>query len=84
MEQLTDGRRLELTARGWPFGEAHVIIDLAAEGAGTRVNMTEAPISGPGKWLHNRATDLLLTRRNIESLAAWLPSPNAAPIPMTA
>jgi len=33
------------------------------------VTMTETPISGPGKWLHNPVTDGLLGRRNTESLA---------------
>lgn len=31
--------------------------------------MSETPIAGPGKSLHNPATEALLTRRNIESLA---------------
>ena len=68
-EQLSEGSRLELVARGRPLGEARVVIELAADGSGTRVTMTETPISGPGKWLHNPITDGLLARRNIESLA---------------
>jgi len=68
-EVLIDSRRLELIARGRPFGEARVTIELIADGSGTRVTMTEVPVSGPGKWLHNPLTDALLARRNTESLA---------------
>ena len=42
---------------------------LAAEGAGTRVDMGETPVAGVGKWLNNPASEALLTRRNTESLA---------------
>lgn len=68
VEHLTDNTRLELTARGRPFGEAKVIIELLPVPTGTQVTMTETPISGPGKWLHNPITEKLLTRRNTESL----------------
>lgn len=30
--------------------------------------MREKPIAGPGRWLHNRAADALLARRNTEAL----------------
>ncbi len=30
--------------------------------------MYEAPVAGPGKWLHNPLTEALLARRNSESL----------------
>jgi hypothetical protein len=30
--------------------------------------MHEAPVAGPGKWLHNALTEALLARRNSESL----------------
>ncbi|MGI8710452.1 MAG: SRPBCC family protein [Acidimicrobiales bacterium] len=63
------GQRLELTARGRPFGEARVVIELTAEGTGTRADLGETPIAGPGKWLNNPGTEALLTRRNAESLA---------------
>lgn len=69
VEAVVDGQRLVLTARGRPFGEARVVIELTADNGGTRVDMSETPIAGPGKWLNNRATEALLARRNIESLA---------------
>jgi uncharacterized protein YndB with AHSA1/START domain len=69
VEEVEPDRRLVLAARGWPLGEAQVILELTAEHNGTRVTMTEAPTSGPGKWLHNPASEALLTRRNLESLS---------------
>ena len=32
------------------------------------MTMHEAPVSGPGKWLHNPAAEAVLVRRNRESL----------------
>lgn len=69
VDEVTANERLVLTARIRPFGEARVEITLTAEGAGTRVTLTETPISGPGRWIHNRVADSLLHRRNVESLA---------------
>jgi hypothetical protein len=69
VESCVDEQRLELTARGCPFGEARVVIELTPNGAGTRVERAETPIAGPGKWLNNPATESLLARRNTESLA---------------
>ena len=60
--------RLVLRAKGRPFGEARVELDLRAEDGGTRITMTEVPISGPGRWVHNAATELLLKHRNTEAL----------------
>jgi uncharacterized protein YndB with AHSA1/START domain len=62
-------RRLELTVRGRPFGQAKVVIELADQGAGTRLTMSEWPSAGPGRWLHTPVGDALLHRRNVESLA---------------
>lgn len=76
VESVTPGRTLELTARGRPFGEAHVSIVLSdatarasTDAASTLVTMSETPVAGPGKWLHNPASEALLARRNRESLA---------------
>jgi len=69
VQSCVDEQRLELTARGRPFGEARVVIELTPDGAGTRVELAETPIAGPGKWLNNPATESLLARRNTESLA---------------
>ena len=60
---------LVLVARGRPLGEARVELGLDAEDGGTRVTMTENPLSGPGKWAHNPLSEALLRRRNTEALA---------------
>lgn len=69
VDELTPNERLVMTARGRPLGEARVEITLAGENGGTRVTLTETPISGPGRWLHSRVADLILHRRNAECLA---------------
>ena len=70
VDEVESDRRLVLTAQAWPFGAARVVLELAAEGEGaTQVSMTETPTSGPGKWLHNPASEAILVRRNVESLA---------------
>lgn len=61
--------RLVLLARGRPLGEARVALTLERDGGGTLVTMTEEPVSGPGKSLHNRLLDAALKARNDESLA---------------
>ncbi len=68
VEQVEPERSLVLTARGRPLGEARVVITLAAERDGTRLTMEETPTAGPGRWLHNPASEALLIRRNAESL----------------
>jgi hypothetical protein len=60
--------RLVLLAKGWPLGEARVQLDLRSEDGGTRVTMTEEPVSGPGKWVHNPVSEAVLRRRNVEAL----------------
>jgi uncharacterized protein YndB with AHSA1/START domain len=69
VEELEPDRRLVLTAKGRPFGEARVVIELEASGETTRITMTETPTAGPGKWIHNPLTEALLVRRNVEALA---------------
>jgi uncharacterized protein YndB with AHSA1/START domain len=62
-------RRLKLTAGLWPFGEAVVDIRLEPVGEGrTRVTMAEDFERGPLKLIRNKINDLVLHRRNIESL----------------
>jgi uncharacterized protein YndB with AHSA1/START domain len=69
VEAANPGSSLVLLAKARPFGLARVTIQLQPDGDGTTVTMHEEPVAGPGKWLHNRATEALLTRRNTESLA---------------
>lgn len=60
--------RLELKARAWPSGEAHVTILLDDAGSGTRVTMLEEPVSGPARWLHNPLLDAATHTRNTIAL----------------
>jgi uncharacterized protein YndB with AHSA1/START domain len=69
VESVDEGRRLELTARGRPFGEARIVLELEDDGAGCTITMHETPVAGPGRWLHNRVTEAMLVRRNTEALA---------------
>ena len=68
------GRRLELTARGWPAGRARVTVDLAPHPGGTRVTMTEDASAGPGLVVPGPVRRALVDRRNTETLQrlAWL------------
>ena len=69
VEELEPNRRLVLTAKGRPLGEARVVIELEASGAATLITMTETPVAGPGKWAHNPLSEAILVRRNVEALA---------------
>ena len=42
------GRLLRLRTRGWPAGEAEVVIRLAAVGTGTEITLDEDAVEGPG------------------------------------
>lgn len=69
VESSEPGRRLLLTARGRPLGEATVDISLRPHDGGTTVALTETPCAGPVAWLHNPVTEVVLRRRNVETLA---------------
>lgn len=69
VEECEPDVRLVLTARGRPFGEAKIVIELAAADGGCDLTMTETPSAGPGSWLHNPLSEALLVRRNTEALA---------------
>ena len=69
VESVQPGHKLVLTARGRPLGEARVEIVIESDGEGAIVTLSETPVSGPGEWLHNPLLDLILRRRNVETLA---------------
>lgn len=69
VEEMEPNQRLVLTAKGRPLGQARVVLELRPVGADTVVTMSETPIAGPGKWAHNRLTEAILVRRNVEALA---------------
>jgi uncharacterized protein YndB with AHSA1/START domain len=60
--------RLVLRARAWPAGEAHVQFHLSADGAGTRVSLSEDAVAGPGRLVPKPLRDVQLTWRNTETL----------------
>jgi uncharacterized protein YndB with AHSA1/START domain len=59
VEAVEPDRSMTLTAKGRPLGEARVMIELESDGDGTLVTMHETPM----------ASEALLDRRNVESLA---------------
>lgn len=60
--------RLVLRARGWPAGEAEVVLTLADEAGGTRIDLREDAVRGPGRLLPAVARQPLIHVRNRESL----------------
>lgn len=62
------GRRLELIARGWPIGEAKVVITLEDLGGQCRVTMVEDAVRGPGLAVPKALRDPVITVRNRETL----------------
>ncbi|MEU4688476.1 SRPBCC family protein [Actinoplanes sp. NPDC023714] len=66
----TPGRELRLNAGLWPLGAAVVAIRLepVSGGAATRVVIEEDFEAGPLLFIRNKLNDLILHRRNIESL----------------
>lgn len=75
------GRLLRLDARAQPGGRAHVVLRLVPEGEGTRVEMEEDVVSGPGVLIPRPLRAPLITWRNVESLRrlAFLAERRAAP-----
>lgn len=62
------GKSLELVARGWPLGEAKVVITLQDQGNQCLVTMAEDAIRGPGKRVPKALRDPMITVRNRETL----------------
>ncbi len=62
------GSSLELVARGWPLGEAKVVITLEALGTECRVTIAEDAVRGPGKLVPKVIRDPLISVRNTETL----------------
>lgn len=60
---------LVLRARGWPMGEAEVVIRLSAQGDGRcLVSIAEDAVSGPGSLVPHAVRQPAIRRRNVESL----------------
>ena len=69
VEEVETDRRIALTAKGRPFGEALVVLELEPSGDGCEVTMHETPSAGPGRWLPEHVIDTMLVPRNNEALA---------------
>ena len=65
--------RLVLQARAWPAGEATVAFELAADGSGTRVTLSEDATRGPATLLPRPIRSALLRARNRETLQRLAP-----------
>ena len=59
---------LKLRTRGWPAGEAEVVIRLSANGAGTEITLDEDAVAGPGLLVPSPVRAALLKWRNTETL----------------
>lgn len=63
------GRALTVRAGLWPLGEAIVHLKLEPVGGNaTRVTIAEDFNAGPLRWVRTKLNDLVLHRRNVESL----------------
>lgn len=62
------GRSLELVARGWPLGEAKVIITLEDRGMQCLVTISEDATRGPGKLIPKALRSPVIDVRNRETL----------------
>ena len=61
-------RRAVMQARGWPIGEARVVVEVEAGHSGCLVSIHETPVHGPGDALPSFITGPLLRWRNSETL----------------
>ena len=66
--EVVPGSLLRLRARGWPAGEAEVLITLTAQGAGTHVELREDAVSGPGRLMPSVLRQPAIHVRNVEAL----------------
>lgn len=65
----TDGQSMmRLRARGWPAGEAEVVIRLTAIGAQTEVEISEKAVKGPGTLVPAPIEAVSMKWRNTETL----------------
>ncbi|ASN22220.1 SRPBCC family protein [Arthrobacter sp. YN] len=63
------GRKLEILAKGWPLGEARILITLEdLGGSQCRVSIAEDAVRGPGKLIPKALRDPVIAVRNRETL----------------
>jgi hypothetical protein len=61
-------RSIELQARGWPAGEARILIEVRPHGSGSVVRISEDATHGPGRLVPRPLRTLLIDARNRETL----------------
>ncbi|MCU1437714.1 MAG: hypothetical protein JWP66_801 [Naasia sp.] len=61
-------RRVRLRARGWPIGEAEVLLEARAAGTGCVVRIVEDAVKGPGRLVPAPIRRIGLFLRNRETL----------------
>jgi hypothetical protein len=59
---------IQLQPKGWPLGEACVILDVQPHRRGCLVRMQEFPVTGPGRLIPPRLLNIVLHIRNTEAL----------------
>lgn len=59
---------LRLRARGWPMGEADVVLRMVAHAEGCEVSITEDVVKGPGLLMPKALRDAQIGLRNVETL----------------
>ncbi|GAB3086816.1 SRPBCC family protein [Nocardioides zeae] len=68
VERSEPAHLLQLKARGWPMGEARVVLTLEPEGQGTRLVIEEDAIAGPGRLAPPPVRGVSIAWRNVETL----------------
>lgn len=61
-------RRAVFRAKGWPIGEADVVVEVRPSGDGCLVRIVERPAEGPGRFVPRFLTEPMLRIRNAETL----------------
>ena len=62
------GSMLRLRARGWPAGEAEVVLRLRPQAGATEVVIEESTVSGPASMMPTIVEEPLIKWRNTETL----------------
>lgn len=68
VEEWSPPNRMVIRAKGWPIGEARVVLRVRAWDGGAMVRIDEEPVKGPATLLPSLITAPLLRFRNAETL----------------
>lgn len=66
--EWSPSHRFSMRAKGWPIGEAGIVIDVKPRGDGCVVRIQEEAVRGPGRWVPRVIFDPLMRWRNAETL----------------